>query len=62
MRKMIFNKPKFIIWKYKNAISVFPYLNIQWYKYEGETSIGCLKLNITGGWIIFGMAFHWTHK
>lgn len=43
------------VYKYNNgSFAVFPYLNIGRYKYQGDTSIGCLKWNITFGWIVFG--------
>lgn len=33
------------------CVMLLPYISIQWYKYKGESSIGCTKLNIQMGFI-----------
>ena len=56
------NLPKFSAWKHENAICLLPYLSIQWYKYQGVTSNGCIKFQINFGWILFSMGLMWCHK
>lgn len=58
-----FNKknPKIYGWSHKTGISIFPYLSIQWHRFQGPTSIGCVKLHITFGWAIFSAAISWDH-
>lgn len=44
-----------------NCIAVLPYFSIGRYKYQGETSIGCLNWNVQFGWIVIGFFAHSTH-
>lgn len=56
------NLPRFYFYKYNTGISILPHLGIQWHKYQGSTSKGCLKFQINFGWIIFGAGIIWNHK
>ncbi len=53
--------PKPHFWTHKNAISMLPYMGIQWYKWQGETSKGCIKAQINYGWILWSASIVWTH-
>lgn len=43
-------------------VSVLPYFSICYYKSQGKTSIGCLRLNIQFGWLIFGGSITTKHR
>lgn len=53
----------FSVYKYNHpSISVLPFLNIQYSKWQGVTSFGCIKLNINYGWLIFGGNISTKHE
>jgi hypothetical protein len=48
--------------KYAISISILPYLNIQYFKHQGKTSSGCIKIQLNGGWIIWNFSFYKSYK
>lgn len=49
-------------WQHQNAICVLPYFGIQWYKWQGETSKGCIRGQINCGWILWNASLMWKHN
>lgn len=59
IRKII---PNYSLYKYNNkTIAILPYFMIQRFKYQGVTSIGCIKCQIQMGWLIFGFTIGYNH-
>lgn len=54
--------PKFNGWMHENAVSVFPYVNLQLYPYKGKTSDGCIAFQATFGWMLWSASLQWTYS
>lgn len=52
---------KFNLYLWSGGIALLPYIMVSYYKYQGTTSYGCVKLNIQMGWFIFALQITTKH-
>jgi len=63
LTRLRFTNMRIKIYRYQGvSIAILPFMAIQYYKYKGLTSIGCIKYNLNCGWLIFGIQIYTTHK
>lgn len=62
MKKLKEMLPSFNAWEHTSGVSITPHFSINYSKYQGKTSEGCVKWNVQLGWLIWTCQLLWKHK